>query len=207
MTKKFIRKIWIIINRIKFTIMNIPFGSNMRIANYINVRIGKNVKIQIGKNFGFSSGDFYNPLSRNIKGAIEIENDAKFIIKDNVGISSSCIWIYKSLYIGSRTKIGADCIIIDSDAHSLNYIERRNYKTDRPNAKSKGIIIEEDVLIGTRCIILKGVTIGARSIIGAGSVVTQNIPSDCIAAGNPAKVIKYIDNTKYEPSSDITDMP
>lgn len=41
-------------------------------------------------------------------------------------------------------------------------------------------------------IILKGVTIGARSIIGAGSVVTKSIPSDCIAGGNPAKVIRYI---------------
>ena len=48
-------------------------------------------------------------------------------------------------------------------------------------------------MIGTRCIILKGVTIGARSIIGSGSIVTKSIPSDCIAAGNPCKVIKYIE--------------
>ena len=52
--------------------------------------------------------------------------------------------------------------------------------------------IYNDVLIGTRCIILKGVTIGARSIIGSGSVVVKTIPADCIAAGNPCKVIKYI---------------
>ena len=57
-------------------------------------------------------------------------------------------------------------------------------------AKSKPIVIEDDVLIGTRCIILKGVTIGARTIIGSGSVVTKSIPADCIAAGNPCQVIK-----------------
>ena len=54
-------------------------------------------------------------------------------------------------------------------------------------------MIEDDVLIGTRCIILKGVTIGARSVIGSGSVVTKSIPPDCIAAGNPCKVVKSID--------------
>ena len=53
-------------------------------------------------------------------------------------------------------------------------------------------MIGDDVLIGMNCLILKGVTIGDRSVIGAGSVVTQSIPADVIAAGNPAKVIKQI---------------
>lgn len=46
------------------------------------------------------------------------------------------------------------------------------------------------MLIGANCIILKGVTIGNRSVVGAGAVVTKSIPNDCIAAGNPAKIIK-----------------
>ena len=60
------------------------------------------------------------------------------------------------------------------------------------NRVDKGIVIEDDVLIGMNSIILKGVRVGARSVIGAGSVVVKDIPSDCIAAGNPAKVIKII---------------
>ena len=47
-------------------------------------------------------------------------------------------------------------------------------------------------MVGANCIILKGVTIGARSVIAAGSVVTKNIPSDCIAGGNPARVIRML---------------
>ena len=47
-------------------------------------------------------------------------------------------------------------------------------------------------MIGAYCIILKGVTIGDRAIIGAGSVVTHDIPADSIAAGNPCKVVKHI---------------
>ena len=81
---------------------------------------------------------------------------------------------------------------MDSDAHSLNYLERRMPSLDQIKKKNAPIIIEDDVLIGTRSIILKGVTIGARSVIGSGSVVTKSIPADCIAAGNPCKVIKYI---------------
>lgn len=54
------------------------------------------------------------------------------------------------------------------------------------------IIIEDDVLIGARCIILKGVTIGAHSVIAAGSIVTKSIPKDCVAGGNPCKIIKNI---------------
>ena len=85
-------------------------------------------------------------------------------------------------------------MILDSDAHSLNYLHRRINEEDQNNRIDRGIVIGEDCLIGARCMILKGVHIGNRSIVGAGSVVTKNIPSDCIAAGNPAKVIRYINN-------------
>ena len=63
---------------------------------------------------------------------------------------------------------------------------------DALTAKTSPIVIEDDVLIGMRCIILKGVTVGARSVIGSGSIVTKSIPSDCIAAGNPCKVIRLL---------------
>ena len=58
--------------------------------------------------------------------------------------------------------------------------------------KDAEVVIEDDAFIGMNTIIMKGVIIGARSVIGAGSVVTKSIPADCIAAGNPAKVTKRI---------------
>lgn len=185
------RKIWILINRFRFKRLGIIYGKDMRVCNSIYLKLRKNNQIEIGDNFSFTSGD-YNPLSRNLMGAIELEDNAKISIGNNVGISASCLRVYDFLSIGNNTKIGADCILLDSDAHSLDYMNRRNGKTDRPNAKKAGITIGNDVLIGTRSIILKGVEIGDRTIIGSGSVVTKSIPADCIAAGNPCKVIKYI---------------
>lgn len=112
-----------------------------------------------------------------------------------LGISASTIRCRKKITIGNRVTIGADVILLDSDGHSLDYTKRGTID-DIPRCKA--IEINDDVLIGTRSIILKGVTIGARSIIGSGSIVSKDIPSDCIAAGNPCKVIKYLNNSSEQ---------
>lgn len=190
MMHKLIRKFFIYWNRTIFRINRVHFGSNMLIFNKIYLKRDEDSDIRIGRNFGFSSGGGFNPLNRNIRGSIETEKGARIIIGDNVGISSSCLWAFDYICVGANTKIGADCIILDSDAHSLDHIQRANRSSDRQNAKKSGITIGENVLIGTRCIILKGVTIGDRSVIGSGSIVSKSIPADCIAAGNPARVIK-----------------
>ena len=155
--------------------------------------------IRIGNDFMFTSGDCINPISRNLRGCIYTEPHSKITIGDRVGISSSSFWISKELTIGNDVKIGADTLVIDTDSHQIDYRLRKKFPHNQEEAfflnsqiHSAPITIEDDVWIGAKCIILKGVTIGARSIIGAGSVVTKNIPSDCIAAGNPCKVIKYL---------------
>ena len=179
-------------NRMKLKLKKISYGKNLNVYNKIYINKGVDANIAIGNNFTFSSGNCINPLSRNIRGCIIAYSKASIIIGNNVGISSSCIWAHSSIKIGNYVNIGADSILMDTDAHSLNYLDRRTPETDNANKKDLPIIIEDDVLIGTRCIILKGVTIGARSIIGSGSVVTKSIPADCIAAGNPCKIIRYI---------------
>lgn len=155
------------------------------------IRVKEGGKIFIGRNVTIVNGLCYNPISRNNKTALFVENNASLHIGNNVGISGSCLWAHKSIIIGNNVKIGGDSIIIDSDCHSLNADVRRG-KDDQKNKCSIPIIIENDVLIGTRSIILKGVRIGTGSVVGAGSVVTRNIPSGEIWAGNPAKFIKKI---------------
>ena len=110
----------------------------------------------------------------------------------NLLIPGKVSWLiggHDSVAIGDNVKIGACVLITDTDAHPMDYMARR---TSNEGTKSAPIVIEDDVWVGAYSIILKGVTIGARSIIGAGSVVTKSIPSDCVAAGNPCKVIKSL---------------
>jgi acetyltransferase-like isoleucine patch superfamily enzyme len=191
-----ISRIYIIQNRLRLKLMDVKFGKRCSIIGNIGIfREGKG-DILIGDNFTFSSGRFVNPISRNIKGSIHLNDNAHLKIGNNVGISSVCIWVHNSITVGDNVKIGADCLIIDSDCHSLDYSKRQNIKTDIEDKCDLPIVINDNVLIGARCIILKGVIIGARTVIGAGSVVTKSIPSDCIAAGNPCRIIKNINQNK-----------
>lgn len=183
---------YVFFNRWILKLNDVKYGNNLKIYNRFYLLKHLSAHVTLGDNFSFSSGSCFNPLSRNIKGSIYAGRNANICIGNNVGVSSACIWAANSITIGDNVKIGSDAIILDTDCHNLDYIKRRNPLTDIGN--SAPINIGDDVLIGTRCVILKGVTIGARTIIGSGSIVTKSIPSDCIAAGNPCKVIKRIEN-------------
>ena len=185
-------------NKFFMWLLGVQYGSNLNVFN--RIYIAGAGKIIIGNNFVFTSGDNINPICRNIKGSIyTMSKDARIIIGDNVGISSACIWANSQILIGNNVNIGGDCLILDNDAHPHKFLERRtDFFKNIPREKyfkiipSAPIEICDDVWIGARCQILKGVTIGERSIIGAGSIVTNDVPADCIAAGNPCKVIKRL---------------
>ncbi len=190
---------YIRINRLVFWLFGVKYGKNLIVCDRFYLSMHSGASLSIGDNFTFYSGDGLNPLCRNIRGEIFIRKDAEITIGNNSGMSSACLWAKEKIIIGNNVKIGGDCIIMDTDAHNLDYrirncglLDNNGFSVDINSANSSPIFIEDDVLIGTRCIILKGVTIGARSIIAAGSVVVKSIPADCIAGGNPCKVIKYI---------------
>lgn len=179
------------INRIKLQAFSIEYNKNCRIMAPCTIITGRTSQVSIGKNFRLVSSDLINPLCKN-KACINVSENACLLIGDNCGMSSPTIWVQKSVKIGNNVNFGGGCLLFDTDAHSLNYLHRRNGITDMANRIDKEIIIDDDVLVGANTIILKGVHIGARSVIGAGSVVTKDIPEDSIVAGNPAKVIKKI---------------
>lgn len=105
-------------------------------------------------------------------------------IADGVGLSGVTVVAYNGIEIGARTLIGAEVLIVDTDCHPLDPEKRAASPCE--GWKSKPISIGSDVFIGTRAIILKGVTIGNGAIVGAGSVVTRDVASRDIVAGNPA---------------------
>lgn len=173
-------------NRMYMRMKGVSFGEGFRIIGSVKLIGGG--KISIGNNFMMTSGLHVNPISANLQGSFYTgSHDAVIRIGDNVGMSSTRMWIDKGLTIGNNVKIGACVLLIDTDSHPIDYRVRRS---SNEGTKSAPIIIGDDVWIGAHTIVLKGVTIGARSVIGAGSVVTKSIPADCIAAGNPCRVIR-----------------
>jgi len=111
-------------------------------------------------------------------------------IGNNVGISNSSIFCSKGITIEDDVMIGVNCIIMDTDHHSIYYCDRMNGNI---GVKSEKIIIKKGAWICGNCIILKGVTIGEKAVLGAGSVLTHSIPDGELWAGNPARFIKKIE--------------
>ncbi|WP_304523592.1 DapH/DapD/GlmU-related protein [Aeromicrobium wangtongii] len=82
-------------------------------------------------------------------------------------------------------------MISDSDWHPLDRIPRRYAPAPSP-VESDTIRIADDVFLGARSIILKGVTIGEGTVVGSGSVVTRSLPPHVVAAGSPARVVREL---------------
>ena len=98
------------------------------------------------------------------------------------------ITVGQSVKIGKDCMIAAQCFIADNDGHPLNPFRRANKEPVKVE-EIKPVVIEDNVWIGTRAVILKGVNIGKGSILSANSVVTRNIPPYSIVMGNPAKIV------------------
>lgn len=143
------------------------------------------------------SGNF---IFENANGTIEIGNKTfigggKFISINNIKI-------------GSDVLVSWGCTFMDNNAHSTSWSKRSNDVSDWHKGIKEGKIgayknwdhvisapieVKDKAWIGFNCIILKGVTIGEGAIVGSGSVVTKDVPDWTVVAGNPAAVVKKID--------------
>ncbi len=138
-------------------------------------------KVQFGYDIGGRFRRGYCELQSRTKSSI-------IVIGNNTAISNNFLAISsKKILIGNNCRIGINCQIMDFDAHSVNPKLRSRV------GKIKEVIIEDNVWIGNNVIILSGVHIGCNSIVGAGAVVTNDIPSNVICGGVPAKIINHIE--------------
>ncbi len=155
--------------------------------------------IVLGSNVEFgwpTSASFYTGYSHvealTVESVIEIGDAAQ--INNNAFIKSEG----PGIRIGANALLGSYVTIYDSDFHELRADRRRG---GRP--RMGAVELAENVFVGDRVLILKGVTIGADSVIGAGSVVTSSIPEGMIAAGNPARVIGEVPEVRRIRPSDV----
>lgn len=191
-----------IIRNIKDVVLMIESQIIKSLLIYKKVNIGKRFKIKgkpyvrnngefnIGDNVRINSRISANPIGGDRKCSFFIGKGAKLIIENGVALSNSAINCYNFIKIEANVMIGGNCKIYDTDFHSLETTLR--ISDNRSKIKTKKVLIKKNAFIGGHCIILKGVTIGENSIIGAGSVVSKDVPDNEIWAGNPARFIKKI---------------
>ncbi len=144
-----------------------------------NISIGKGVVIVAGN--GYRTNLSTIKLG-DIEGSITIGDNV--LVMNGVRVSSA-----SSITIGDGCMLGNFCYLSDSDWHDIHD------RTCMPGG-SAPIVLERGAWIGDSAIVLKGVRIGENSIVGAGAVVTKDVPSNVIVAGNPARVVKHLDPEK-----------
>jgi acetyltransferase-like isoleucine patch superfamily enzyme len=145
-------------------------------------------RFRIGENVVINSSLKSNPVG-GLRTILLIKGDDALIeIGDNTGISNATLCARQHVCIGAWVNLGAGCRIFDTDFHSVDFEER----IADTNIPSRPVRIEDGAFIGAGALVMKGVTVGERSVVGAQSVVTRDIPPNEIWAGNPAKHIKTL---------------
>lgn len=137
-------------------------------------------QIIIGPNCTFNSSSTSNLIGINRPCIIStLKENAVVKIGSGCGFSGTIIGSACKIELGKNVRCGANTLITDSDWHF------DDYRSNPP----KPVVIEDNVWLGVATTVLKGVTIGKGTLVGAGSIVTKSLPSNVIAAGNPATVV------------------
>jgi acetyltransferase-like isoleucine patch superfamily enzyme len=124
----------------------------------------------------------------------------------SVTIGDRCYIGASTLVVAERIELGDDVVIswgvtvVDHNSHSVKWSERRNDildwkagRKDWSNVRHGPVVIRDRAWIGFNAMILKGVTIGEGAVVGAGAVVTRDVPDYAVVAGNPAQVVRTLD--------------
>lgn len=181
-----------IITYLKFALNGVEFKSNFKTNGIPVINISLKGQFEIGDNLSLNNGKYYNTIGRQGACYFVVKANAKLTIGNQVGISCAAIVCSDRVTIGNYVRIGGNTVIYDNDFHSLNAANRCSVPEVLDDIRSKPVVIEDYAFIGAHSTILKGVTIGAYSVIGAGSVVTRDVPPNQIWAGNPAKFVKEL---------------
>lgn len=170
--------------RFDLKVNKVSAGRNLKFQGLAKMSKIPQSQISIGDGCEFRSRHTSNLIGINRPCIIStILPGAKIQIGNNCGFSGTVIGCFDSIVIGNNVKCGANTLITDSDWHL----------DDPRTGFPKPVVIGNNVWLGEGCKILKGVSIGENSVIGAGAVVTKSIPANVIAGGNPCKVLKVIE--------------
>jgi acetyltransferase-like isoleucine patch superfamily enzyme len=141
----------------------------------------------LGDGVSIASAVRANPLGLSQPSVLRVmAPGAQLVLGNHSGLSGTVLCAGRSIEIGEGTIFGAGAMVIDNDFHYP--AGEWAWETDSSRNASP-VKLGRGVFVGARAIILKGVTIGDRAVIGAGAVVTHDVPERKLAAGNPARVV------------------
>jgi hypothetical protein len=174
--------------RIMFALHGVAWGRNWRVFGMPILQCYRGSRIVLGDGLELRSWLSANPLAPNHAVVLAtLTPDATIRVGQDCGFTGTTLVSAASIEIGNRVLVGANATIVDTDFHPLTPEGRRQ---DTRAGRSSPILIGDDVFIGMNALILKGVTIGGASVIGAGSVVVKDVPAGVIVAGNPARIVR-----------------
>ena len=181
---------WLILPIVWWALRGIDLGAGWRCYGRPIIQRHRDSQLRIGRRMELRSTPESNPLGADHPVIISTRNPgARLIIGDDFGMTGGSLVCGQRMTIGDRVWVGANVIITDTDFHPVDPLSRQS---DPLEAATAPVRIADDVFIGMRSLILKGVTIGEGAVVGAGSVVTRDVPARAIAAGNPARVIRQL---------------
>ncbi|OGT28463.1 MAG: hypothetical protein A2Z17_07455 [Gammaproteobacteria bacterium RBG_16_66_13] len=176
--------------RLYFALHGVAWGRGWLIYGLPIIQRHAGSRISIGRDFEMRNTRASSPLGVLHPCILATWSpEASIEIGNGVGITGGSLCAVRKISIGDRVLIGANCTILDSDFHPLD--SKGRVERSAP-AEWAPVVIEDDAFIGTQVLILKGSRVGQGSVVGAGSVVTGEIPSHVLAAGNPARPVRSI---------------
>lgn len=176
--------------RAQFFLAGVSWPAGAQVFGSPIIQRHRRSRIELGENISLRSSPRSNPLSPPHPVVLSTrEPGSKIIIGRDCGLTGATVVAAESITIGDRVLVGSGATITDTDFHPLSPESR---KQDINDGRKKPVIIENDVFIGMNAIILKGVRLGAGCVVGAGSVVSRDVPARAIVAGNPARAIGQV---------------
>ena len=177
--------------RALFLANSIRWGTGWRFFGAPVVMKHRSSQMSFGPRMQLRSTVRSNPLGANRR-VVLCTWSAGAVLKvgESFGMTGGTLCAAERIEIGDRVLVGANSTIIDTDFHPLDSGQRR---LDPSGGVTAPVSIDDDVFIGMNSIILKGVHIGRGAVIGAGSVVTSDVPPYAVAAGNPARVVGWVE--------------
>ena len=177
--------------RAAFATHGVAWGDGWRIFGMPILQRHRGSTIALGDGLGMRSWPRSNPLAPRQPVVLSTRTaEARITVGADCGFTGAVLVAAERISLGDRVLVGANVSIVDTDFHPLTPEDR---ECDLNAGACAPIMIHDDVFVGMDSLILKGVEIGEGSVVGAGSVVSRDVPPRTVVAGNPARPVRTLD--------------